>query len=139
MGGQPRKAITAKEKTLRPGSASPVAFGDLRKKVERPCPGEEPRGGRLPLLIGLRALEPMQHLVACVHAGAALMLAHERDGVADRADDATVAQPDLRLDAKFGRVRRRVRRRVRHGSSRSFGMCGPRSGRARALMLNAGR
>src|SRR5262249_55579935 len=100
-----------------------------------PCPGEEPRGGRLPLLIGLRALEPMQHLVACVHAGATLMLAHERDGVADRADDATVAQPDLWLDEKFGRVRRRVR----HGSSRSFGMCAPRSGRARALMLNGGR
>ncbi len=68
-------------------------------------PGKEGCGRLPPLLIGLRALEPVEHLVAIVDAGSALVVAQQRHRVAERANDAAVAEVRLRPNAIFASLR----------------------------------
>jgi hypothetical protein len=57
-------------------------------------------------------LEVMENLVAVVDAGSSLVLTHQRDGIADRANDAPVTQSDGALHRKHRWIRHRE---IRHG------------------------
>src|ERR1051325_10436155 len=70
------------------------------------CPCKERPHRSLPLLVAARTFQAMQHLVAVVDAGPAFVLAHQRDRVGDRADNAAVDQSDLWFDPEFARTRR---------------------------------
>src|SRR5262245_18417134 len=69
------------------------------QKLPHPAHEEVSRG--VSLLPSLRALERVQHLIALILARPRLVLAHERGGIRDAADDVPIDQPDSRRKGKL--------------------------------------
>src|SRR5258708_33367064 len=72
--------------------ASSLISGWWDQHIQPGGPGQKSFCGLLPLAVGLRAFEAMEHLVTGISPGSTFVLAHERTCVSQRTDDASVAQ-----------------------------------------------
>ena len=77
-------------------------LGRFHEQVQLSCPGDEGIYCLLAFLRSLRPFEAVQDFIANVDAGTRFMLAQERDGVCQVADNSPVAGVKLAVEAQLG-------------------------------------